>query len=49
MIHPLAYIIQDNVNRVNLCFSHLIKFNLVLDMELSYIDKFFITLRYITY
>ena len=49
MIHPLAYIIQDNVNRVNLCFSHLIKFNSVLDMELSYIDKFFITLRYITY
>ena len=49
MIHPLAFIIEDNIQKVNKCWVLLIKLNLVLDMDLSYIDKYFHTLRYTTY
>ena len=49
MIHPLAYIIQDNILKVNKLWNLLLKLSLVLDIELSYKNKHFHSLRYITF
>ena len=46
MIHPLAYIVQDNIIKVNKLWYLLLKLSLVLDIELSYKDKYFHILRY---
>ena len=48
-IHPIAYIIQDNIDKVNKCWYLLIKLSLVLDMEVSYSVKYFHGLRYATF
>ena len=49
MIHPLAYIIQDNIIKVNKLWYFLLKLNLVIDIELSYKDKYFHSLRYTSF
>ena len=49
MIHPLAYIIQDNILKVNKLWYLLLKLSLVLDIELSYKDKYFHSLRYTSF
>ena len=45
--HPISDTIQGNIIRVNHCWIDLIRLSLVLDMDLSYCDKYFITLEYI--
>ena len=49
MIHPLAYIIQDNILKVNKLWYLLLKLSIVSDIELSYKDKYFRTLRYTSF
>ena len=46
MLHPLAIIIQDNIDKVDKCWYLLLKLALVLGMELSYSDEYFHCLRY---
>ena len=48
MIHPLAYIIQDSIDKVNKLWYLLLKLSLV-DIELSYKDKYFHGLRYTSF
>jgi hypothetical protein len=37
IIHPLAYIIQDNIDKINKCWiSSYLNLSLVIDMELFY-------------
>jgi hypothetical protein len=48
MIHPLAYIIQDNIIKVNKLWYLLLKLSLVSDIE-SYKDKYFHSLRYTSF
>jgi hypothetical protein len=49
MMHPIAYIIQDNIDKINKCWFLLLKLNLVIDMELFYSDKYFHCLKYATF
>ena len=41
IIHPLAYIIKDNIDKVNKLWYLLIKLSLILDIEVSYSYKYF--------
>ena len=49
MIHPLAYIIQDNLLKLNKLWRLLLNLSLVLDIELSYKNKYFHSLRYTSF
>ena len=48
MIHPLAYIIQDNIDKINKLWYLLLKLSLI-DMEASYKDKYVHCLRYTSF
>ena len=49
MTHPLAYIIQDNILKVSKLWHLLLKLSLVIDIEVSYKNKYFHSLRYTTF
>ena len=49
IIHPLAYIIKDNIDKVNKLWYLLLKLSLILDIEVSYSYKYFHCLRYATF
>ena len=46
MTHPIAILIRDNLEQVNKCWTGLIRLEFVVDMELSYIDKYSTTWQF---